>query len=198
MPALKQSGPIKVRCTAWLSSNVGHSMKLISKSAFHRQFAQQGIVLDRRFRPPQTLIFEGRAELRQSWDLPGRAKDIARWVTSLVDATQPEKRIYLYPRDGAWRVGNSLKLFQTNAVFAMYGLKPTGDEVVEAEDVERDAVESLVLLSLMHGSTVADDIFLIPDHGKVILYADHHEAMHGEFGDGEFMNRFLLEVPETT
>jgi hypothetical protein len=172
-------------------------MKLISKSAFHRQFARHGIALDCRYHPPQTLVFGGRSDLQRSWDMPGRVKDVARWITSLVDATQPEKKIYLYPRDGAWRAGDSVKLFQTEAVFAMYGLKPTGDEVVEAEEAERDAVESLFFLSLVHGGTVADDVFLIPDHGKVILYADHHEAIHGEFGDGEFMNRYLPEVPES-
>ncbi|HRE79690.1 MAG TPA: hypothetical protein PLN52_01520 [Opitutaceae bacterium] len=118
-------------------------MKLISKSVFHRQFAQHGIALDGPYQPPQTLVFEGRSDLLRSWDLPGRAKDVARWVTSLVDATQPQKKIYLYPRDGAWRAGDSLKLFQTKAVFAMCGLKPTGNEVVEAEEAERDAVESL-------------------------------------------------------
>lgn len=82
------------------------------------------------------------------------------------------------------------------AIFSAYGLKPVGDEVVEAEEAERDAVESLLFLSLVHGGTVSDDIFLVPDHAKIILYADHHEAVHADFGDGDFMNRYLPEIPE--
>jgi hypothetical protein len=78
----------------------------------------------------------------------------------------------------------------------VYGLKPIGDEVVEAETSERDAVESLFSLSLVHGVTISDDIFLIPDHAKVILYADHHEAVHADFRNGELMNRFLPKIPE--
>lgn len=171
-------------------------MKLLSKSAFLQQFATRGIALDSRYSPPQTLVFKEKTDLRWSWEMPGRVKDIARWITSLVDATRPEKNIYLYPRDRAWTSGDTLKLFQTSAIFAAYGLKPTGDEVVEAEEAERDAVESLFSISLVHGGTVSDDIFLIPDHGKVILYADHHEAVHADFGDGEFMNRYLPEIPE--
>jgi hypothetical protein len=171
-------------------------MKTISKSSFLRQFGSHGIALDSRYRPPQTLVFVGKSDWRWSWKLPTRIKDLSRWITSLVDATRAEKKIYLYPRDGAWTSGDSLKLFQMSAIFAAYGLKPTGDEVIEAEESERDAVESLFFLTLIHGGTVSDDIFLISDNAKVILYADHHESVNADFGDGEFMNRFLPEIPE--
>lgn len=171
-------------------------MKLISKSTFLRDFAPHGIALDSRYSPPQTLLFEGTPDLRWSWEMPARIKDLARWVTALVDAAQPDKKTYLYPRDGAWRSGDSLKIFQMASIFSACGLKPQGDEVVEAEEAERDAVESLFFLSLVHGGTVSDDIFLVPDHAKIILYADHHEAVHADFGDGEFMNRYLPEIPE--
>jgi hypothetical protein len=175
---------------------LAEKMKLISKSAFLRQFGPQGVALDRRYSPPQTLMFERTSELRWSCDMPARIKDGARWITALVDAAHPGQKTFLYPRDGAWKSGDSVKLFQTAAIFSFYGLKPTGDEVVQAEEAERDAVESLFFLSLMFGGTVSDDIFLIPDHAMVILYADHHEAVHADFADGEFMNRYVSEIPE--
>jgi hypothetical protein len=171
-------------------------MKLISKSAFLRDFAPHRIALDGRYSPPQTLMFEGISDLQWSWEIPARIKDLTRWISALVDAAHPDKKTYLYPRDGAWRSGDSLKIFQMAAIFSACGLKPTGDEVVELDEVERDGVESLLFLSLVHGSTVSDDIFLVPDHAKIILYADHHEAVHASFGDGGFMNRYLPEIPE--
>ena len=176
--------------------SLAEKMKLISKSVFLRRFAPQGVALDSRYSPPQTLVFERNSELRWSWEMPGRIKDVARWITALVDAARPDQKTYLYPRNGAWKSGDSMKLFQMAAIFSVYGLKLTGDEVVEAEEAERDAVESLFSLSLVHGGTVSDDIFLIPDHAKVILYADHHEAVHADFGDAEFMNRYLPEIPK--
>jgi hypothetical protein len=83
------------------------------------------------------------------------------------------------------------------ATFSTYGLKPTGEEVVEAKEAERDAVETLFFLSLVHGGTVSDDIFLVPDHGKVILYADHHEAVHASFCDQKSMDQFLTDMAKS-
>ncbi len=89
-----------------------------------------------------------------------------------------------------------MKLFQMSAIFSACGLTPTGDEVIEAEETDGDAVESLFFLSLVHGGTVSDDVFLVPDHAKVILYADHHAAVHASFSDNEFMRHYLVEIPE--
>jgi hypothetical protein len=171
-------------------------MKTISKNSFLRQFSSHGIALDSRYSPPQTLVFESKSDWRWSWEMPSQIKNVPRWITSLIDATHSEKKIYLYPRAGAWTSGDSLKLFQMSTILAAYSLKPRGDEVIEAEASERDAVESLFFLALLHGGTVSDDIFLIPDNAKVILYADHHESVNANFGEGEFMNRFLPEIPE--
>jgi hypothetical protein len=171
-------------------------MKLIPKTAFLRDFAAHGIALDSRYSPPQTLVFKGAHDMSWSWDMPGAVKDLPRWITALVDATRADNKIYLFPRDGAWTSGDSLKIFQMGVIFSVFGLKPAGDEVVLAEEAERDAVESLLFFSLVHGGRVSDDVFLIPDHAKVVLHADHHEAVHAEFGDADFMNRFLPDIPE--
>jgi hypothetical protein len=152
--------------------------------------------LDRRYSPPQTLGFEPDSDLQWSWDMPERIKALTPWITAHVDAAAPEKKIYLYPRADAWTGGDSLKVFQMAAIFSVYGLKPIGEEVIEAEDSERDAVEILFFLSLVYGGTVADDIFLIPDHARVILYADHHECVHANFRDGEFMDAYQRKIPE--
>ena len=172
-------------------------MKLISKRAFLREFATHGIALDSGYNPPQTLVFESMSDLALSWEMPARIKELPRWITALLKASRPSRRTFLYPRDGAWSSGDSLKIFQMSAIFSACGLTPTGDEVIEAEEAERDAVESLFFLSLVHGGTVSDDVFLVPDHGKVILYADHHEAVHASFANCEFMRHYLEEIPET-
>ena len=83
-----------------------------------------------------------------------------------------------------------------SAIFSACGVRANGDEVVEAEEAERDAVESLLFLSLVHGGTVSDDVFLVPDHAKVILYADHHEALHASFANAEFMRDYLAQIPQ--
>jgi hypothetical protein len=171
-------------------------MKLISKRDFLQGFAPRRIVLDARYSPPQTLVFEGQVELHRSWQMPERVKDIPRWIMALVDALHPENQLFIFPRAGAWGSGNTLHLFQMAAIFASCGVKPSGDEVIQADEAERDAVESLVFLALVHRGTVSDDIFLIPDHGRAILYVDHHVALHVEFADAEFMDQFLAAAPE--
>jgi hypothetical protein len=171
-------------------------MKLHSKASFHRHFEPHGIALDAKYAAPQTLEFIGASDFRWTWRVPSNAKDWPRWITSLFDASKPEKAIYLYPRQNAWARGFDLQSFQTSSVFHSMGVDPGSDDVIEATTDERDAIETLFFLALLHGGTVSDDIFAIPDHGKVILYADHHEAVHASFSDRIFMNQMLGDVIE--
>ncbi len=83
-----------------------------------------------------------------------------------------------------------------SSVFSKVGRQPDADDVLEFSVDEIDAVETLFAIALTFGGTVSDDIFAIPSHGKIVLHADHHEAVHAEFGDGDFMNRFLVKIPE--
>jgi hypothetical protein len=69
-----------------------------------------------------------------------------------------------------------------SAIFSTCGVKPEGDEVVETQEAENDAVESL--------------LFLVPDHAKTILYVDHHEAMHASFANADFMRDYLAREYE--
>jgi hypothetical protein len=152
--------------------------------------------LDARYAPPQTLAFQGGPKGEWSAELPGDAKAVPRWIASLIDAVRPEKSVYLYPRDGGWKSGDSQKLFLQSAIFKSCGIAPVGNEVIVASESERDAVEALFFMSLVYGGTVSDDIFLVPDHSKIILYADHHSAIHAEFRDEDFMMKYLIEVSE--
>ena len=171
-------------------------MQTISKRQFLSQFANRGLTLDERYQPPQTLVFPGKDDLRWSWDIPPSAKDLPRFVTSLFEACDEDNSYYLFPRSGAWGCGDTLKLFQMAAVFSHVGLQPGPDDVIEFSADRLDAVETLFSIALIFGGTVADDVFAIPSHGKIVLYADHHEAVHADFGDGVFMNSFLPQIPE--
>ena len=171
-------------------------MRSLSKKEFLRYFADRGVSLDDRYQPPQTLVYPGKYDLRWSWEIPASPKDMPRFVTSLFEACDEDGSFYLFPRMGAWGCGDSLKLFQMASVFSKVGHQPDADDVLEFSVDEIDAVETLFAIALTFGGTVSDDIFAIPSHGKIVLYADHHEAVHAEFGDGDFMNGFLPKIPE--
>jgi len=66
--------------------------------------------------------------------------------------------------------------------------------VLVASIGERDPVDALFMLSLIYGGTVSDDIFLVPDSGDIVLYADHHEMVHAEFRSSDVMARYLANV----
>ncbi len=171
-------------------------MRIVSKTEFLRQFNACGLSLDDRYQPPQTLVYPGKDDLRWSWEIPASPKDLPRFVTSLFEACDENEAFYLFPRRGAWGCGDSLKLFQMASVFSKIGHEPDGDDVLVLSVDEIDAVETLFAIALTFGGTVSDDIFAVPSHGKIVLHADHHEAVHAEFGDGDFMNEFLPKIPE--
>lgn len=171
-------------------------MQAITKADFLRRFSEKKLVLDERYRPPQTLRFLENSELRWGSEIPSCPKTLPRFVTSLFEVCDENHSFYLFPRNGAWDSGDSLKLFQMNSIFTKLGFIPQSDEVLEMKVEEINAVESLFALSLVFGGTVSDDVFAIPSHGRVVLYADHHEAVHVEFHDRYFMKRFLAQLPE--
>jgi hypothetical protein len=173
-------------------------MRIISKKEFLCQFASHGLNLDERYQPPRTLVFPATYDLRWSWEIPTSPKDLPRFVTSLFEACDELDSFYLFPRSGAWRSGDTLKLFQMAAVFSHSGCRPDADDVLVFSVDEIDAVETLFSIALIFGGTVSDDVFAVPSHGKIVLYADHHEAVHAEFGDGGFMNAYLPQIPEFT
>jgi hypothetical protein len=169
-------------------------MKRLSKQYFLARFSNHGIALDTRYDPPQTLGYREESNLSYSFDLPHLPKDLPYFITRLVDSAVLETKMYLFPRANAWNSGDSLKLFQTRSILSSCGIDSVQDDVLEAEISERDGVETLLLIALLHGGTVSDDLFLMPDHARVILYADHHEAVHAEFRDSGFMNEFVTAM----
>ena len=171
-------------------------MRTISKPRFHEVFQSQGLALDPRYQPPQTLVYPGHPDLSWSWSLPDSPKHVPLLITSLFEACEEHDSFYLYPRAGAWGCGDTLKLFQMACVFSRVGCSPRTDEVLHASIDEIDAIETLFSIALIFGGTVGDDIFVVPAHGRLVLYADHHESIHAEFGDADLMNRFLPRIPE--
>jgi hypothetical protein len=169
-------------------------MQRISKPRFHKIFQPRGLVLDPRYQPPQTLVFPATPDLYWRWDLPASPRDIPRLIAALFEACDEHDSFYLYPRAGAWGCGDTLKRFQMTSVFSSAGCAPSADAVLYASVDEMDAVETLFSIALIFGGTVADDIFAIPSHGRLVLYADHHECIHANFGDEEMMNRFLPRI----
>ncbi|GEM_PF-2173041 len=171
-------------------------MQTLSKDDFLGQIADRGLGLDHRYQPPQTLVFPGNDDLRWSWDIPASPKGLPRFVNSFFDACDEEDSFYLFPRSGAWECGDTLKLFQMTSVFSRLGRQPDADDVLVFSVDEIDAAETLFSIALVFGLTVSDDVFAIPSHCKLVLYADHHEAVHAEFGNGGFMNGYLPKIPE--
>ena len=171
-------------------------MQILSKRDFLKRYESVGLALADLTSPQQMLVYPTSPDLRWSWDIPTSPKDLPRFVTSLFEATEETQGFYLYPRMGTWGCGDTLKMFQMSAVFAYFGCSPQPNAVIYLSIDEVDAAETLFSISLIFGGTVSDDLFVIPSHGKLMLYADHHEAVHATFSDNEFMKRYLSNVPE--
>jgi hypothetical protein len=163
-------------------------MKTLSKPQFLKTFSAHGIALDTRYNPPQTLTFTQASDCWGSWQIPSSPKALPRFVTGLFEACEETQGFYLYPRVG-WGA-DSLQQFQTRAVFAACGVDPASEDVLHASIDEMDAVETLFAIALIHGGTVGDDLFAIPSHGQIVLYADHHEQVIVECFSSECFDRF--------
>ena len=68
-------------------------------------------------------------------------------------------------------------------LFEAAGVKLGTHGAMEYTPEERPGMIALIANQLHYGCSTADDIFLIPDHGRQFIRTDHHNVLHMSFSD---------------
>jgi hypothetical protein len=134
--------------------------------------------------------------MRVRWEYPGGAHGTPGFILNALDAIESWTEIYAYRRSDTWHCTdeNEPEGQMCSFIFRAVGVPAVDSAVFVFSKSDIDALATLVLATLCFGWCVYDDLFLVPDHGRQILYFDHHDVVHVSFKDQEGYDRFRAEL----
>ena len=148
--------------------------------------AQQGIE-----RSGDCLAYRTRFERFWSTDL--RAGETPFFASHVLDGLDPWSLCYVWPRGGIWpdrpwedRPADQVRRLLLQSI----GIPKGFGGALAFTPEERAAVLGIMSAEIMFGGNVDDDLFLVPDHGRQLLYLEHHDLIHVSFSEKDRMMAF--------
>lgn len=149
---------------------------------------------DDRYQEPRCLTFRGESDLARFWVWPRARLGIAAFAAHLLDGLEPWSEIYLWRRGGVWPGAYpplSVNDEVEGVILAGVGV-PSGHEgAMVADHGSRAEAVAVLLAAMMFGFATRDDVFVVPDHRRAILWVDHHRVVHASFTTAEAQERFI-------
>jgi hypothetical protein len=169
-------------------------MKPIPADEFLRWADEGGIWPDDRYHEPRCLVFRTETDLARFWNWPRSRLAIAAFASLLLDGLEPWSEIYLWRRGGVWPGAYpdlSANDEVERVILAGAGVPSAHEGAVVADHVSRAEALAVLCSAIMFGFGTRDDVFVLPDHRRAILWADHHRVVHASFKAEEDLGRFL-------
>ena len=171
-------------------------MRSIPTSEFLIWAAQRGIGPDTRYAEPRTLEFlDGRCKGGR-WEYPSSPFEAPVFVLDALDAIEPWHEMWAYRRFDTWRCTDEDEPAGRLCTFIFHalGIEPTDSITLIFSKSELDALATLALATICFGWCVYDDLFLVPNHGRQILYFDHDEMLHVRCRERDSFDRLLAKM----
>ena len=161
-------------------------MDLVTADQFLSWLNTTSIAFDGRYEEPRCLVYFPYRTFHRFWEVPPQASNVPHFVSTLLDGMDAWGSCHVWPRGGLWpsahrheQVGDRVRRLILSAAGIPEGF--SGAVRFDAADLDRLVTVAFAYLSF--GWNVRDDLFIIPDHARQLLHADHHDVIHVEFAD---------------
>ena len=186
-------------------------MDLVDANDFLAWCRGHGIGPDERYSEPRCLVYTERPRHARFWDVPARAAQVPHFVAHLLAGGGDWSHCQVWPRGGAWpRDDVRLPAAEDGPgdcvrgiILGAAGVPPGYRGAVRFGREELGQLIAVLFAQVVFGWTVSDDLFVVPDHGRLFLHTDHHDVVHVEYaGEGavgpfiEHMARGKYALPE--
>lgn len=120
------------------------------------------------------------------WVLPGDPSTWPHFVFSLLDGLDQWASGYLWLRSGCWPA--TAECLTRNERVRQVTLRGVGIPdgwagAIRFDRAEVDVVAAILCAFLTYGWHSPDDVWFVPDHGRLLLQTDHHDVIHAECRD---------------
>jgi hypothetical protein len=156
----------------------------------------QGAGPDDRYEEPRCLAFKPFRNIGRFWVVPQHPGTWPHFIASWLDGLEPWGSAYLWFRGGRWPGPAAPAPYDTDKGIRETILRgaeiPIGfDGAVRFERQERDRMIAVIFAQIAFGETTVDDLFVVPEHTRTILWVDHHEVVHAEFARRGLVKPFV-------
>lgn len=175
-------------------------MKTMTEKQFLKWAAEKGLGPDPKYPNSAVLDFQGPSESR-FWKVPEGAAQRPYFLSTLIDLMGEWQTCYVWRHLGRWpdpanvsphRITDAVELNILRGVGV-----PLGTAAVIAFDrSERAALVTLLFSTTIFGWSVADDLYVVPDHARQLLQTDHHDVIHVSFAADDDLRHWVSKMAE--
>ena len=154
-------------------------MDAVPPDEFFAWAAGVGVGTDPNYPQSGCLRLLGADRRSRYWVRPDDPDVVAEFIAAAVDALGDWQGGYLWPRAGRWPVEEPPELHDGRVTNLQWAGVPSGRAcAARVRPTERPQLIAALDRALLFGGDAADDLFFVPDHGRAVLWAGHHDALY--------------------
>jgi hypothetical protein len=173
-------------------------MQHVPGEAFLDWTASVAIGPDDRYPGAGCIAYRPYRDISRFWVVPRSADDsVPAFVAHLLDGLEPWTTCYVWFRGGRWPdLANPLDSdAEVRAVtFRGARIRSRFEGAIQFDRSERDRILAVLFVQLTFGWHSWDDLFVIPDHGRMMLMTDHHGVVHANFASRSLVRPFVKHM----
>lgn len=158
-----------------------------------------GIAPDDRYDEPRCLVYLPYRDYDRFWVVPKSPEAIPYFAEQLLAGLGDWATCYLWLREGQWpsaRHSNSSNDVVRDLIFRAAQVPDGFEGALQFSKSEQGKILGIISAVLMYGWSAGEDLFVIPNHGKVFLQTDHHGVVHVNCADANLPATFVAHMAE--
>jgi len=175
-------------------------MKTVTEDEFLQWASTKGLGLNPKYPHSAVLDFHADSESR-FWEVPREPERRPYFLATLIDLMGEWQTCYVWRHLGSWPDPKRVDAGRINDAVELLILKGLGlplgtGAVVQFAREERAALVALLFSTTVFGGSIADDLYIVPDHARHILQTDHHDVVHASFANPDDVERWISRMSE--
>jgi hypothetical protein len=170
----------------------------MSAKKFLAWAASKEIILDDRYSSEQQmLVFKPYRMFDRFWERPAEPGGLAHFLKSVLEAIPGWETCYLWCRNGSWAPTTESEGDSVIAtVYRGAGIPERWPGAIQFQRSDFSAIHAVLFVHCAFGWSVCEDVFLVPDHARLILGVDHHEVIWARFAGASDVEPFVLRMAD--
>ena len=174
-------------------------MKTLTEAAFLEWADGAGLCLDPRYPQSAVLVFRPDPHQNRFWEIPPEPERRPFFILALLELMGEWQECYAWRHLGSWpESADPLRINDAVEWRILKGLGlPLGTaDVVKFERAELDKLVTLMFSTTIFGWSVAEDLYIVPDHARYIVQTDHHSVIHVSFRRSADVDEWVKQMEE--
>jgi hypothetical protein len=174
-------------------------MKTLTESAFLAWADSAGLGFDPRYPHSAVLKFQADSGQGRFWEVPPEPECRPYFVLAFLELLGGWQHCHVWRHLGRWP--DAAEPSRINDVVELNILKGLGlplgtADVVTFDRSELDALVTLMFVTTIFGWSVAEDLYIVPDHARYVLQTDHHNVIHVAFRNPADVDEWVKRMDE--